>query len=51
MKALGVEIDLEKVEGNYPIMFYIDDGREVIFSERELPIDVIRKMKKEFLLI
>lgn len=49
-KELGVELDLEKVEGNYPIQFYMDEGVQVVDSEREIPIDVIRRIKKEYLL-
>lgn len=45
-KELGVELDLEKVEGNYPIQFYMDGGMQVVDSEREIPIDVIRRIKK-----
>lgn len=50
-KMLGVELDLDKVKGNYPIQFYMDDGIEVVDSVREIPIEVIRRIKKEFLLI
>lgn len=48
---LGVELDLEKVEGSHPIQFYMDNGMEVIDSEREIPIEVIRKIRDEYLLI
>lgn len=48
---LGVELDLDKVKGNYPIQFYMDDGIEVVDSVRKIPIEVIRRIKKEFLLI
>ncbi len=47
---LGVELDLEKVVGNYPIQFYMDDGLQVVDSERKIPIEVIRKIKEEYLL-
>lgn len=50
-KLLGVELDIDKVEGNYPIQFYMDDGEQVVDSERKLPIEAIRKIKEEFLLI
>ncbi|MBK5719879.1 hypothetical protein JGH11_03245 [Dysgonomonas sp. Marseille-P4677] len=48
-KLLGVELDIDKVEGNYPIQFYMNDGEQVINSEREIPIEVIRRIKLEFL--
>ncbi|MDU1892984.1 MAG: hypothetical protein E6767_20070 [Dysgonomonas sp.] len=48
---LDVELDLNKAIGNYLIQFYMDDGLQAIDSERELPIEVIQKIKKEFLLI
>ena len=47
---LGVELDLEKVVGNYPIQFYMHDGLQALDSEREIPIEVIRKIKEEHLL-
>lgn len=47
---LGVDPDLNKVVGNYPIQFYMDDGLQVIDSERKIPIEVIRKIKEEYLL-
>lgn len=47
---LGVELDLDKVVGNYPIQFYMDDGLQVVDSERKIPIEVIRKIKEEYLL-
>ena len=47
---LGVELDLDKVIGNYPIQFYMDDGLQVVDSERKMPIEVIRKIKEEYLL-
>ncbi len=47
---LGVELDLDKVAGNYPIQFYLDDGLQVVDSEREIPIEVIRRIKEEYLL-
>lgn len=50
-ELLGMEPDLEKVEGNYPIQFYMDDGIEIVDSEREIPIKTIRRIKKEFLII
>lgn len=50
-KLLGVELDIDKVEGNYPIQFYMDDGKQIVDSEREIPIEIIRRIKKEFLLI
>lgn len=50
-KMLGIELDLDKVKGNYPIQFYMDDGIEVVDSVREIPIEIIRRIKKEFLLI
>lgn len=46
---LGVELDLDKVVGNYPIQFYMDDGLQVVDSEREIPIEVSRKIKEEYL--
>ena len=49
-KELGIELDLEKVEGNYSIQFYMDERVQVVDSEREIPIDVIRRIKKEYLL-
>jgi len=47
-KLLGVELDLDKVEGDYPIQFYLNDGEEVIHSERKIPVEIIRKMRDEF---
>lgn len=47
---LGVELDLDKVVGNHPIQFYMNDGEQVVDSEREIPIEAIRKIKKEHLL-
>ncbi len=47
---LGVELDLDKVVGNYPIQFYMDDGLQVVDSERRIPVEVIRKIKEEYLL-
>ncbi|HMM04719.1 MULTISPECIES: hypothetical protein [unclassified Dysgonomonas] len=47
---LGVELDLNKVTGNYPIQFYMDDGLQIVDSEREIPIEVIRRIKEEYLL-
>lgn len=47
---LGVELDLDKVVGNYPIQFYMDDGLQVVDSERKIPVEVIRKIKEEYLL-
>lgn len=46
---LGVELDLDKVVGNYPIQFYMDGGLQVVDSERKGPIEVIRKIKEEYL--
>ncbi|MBF0649291.1 hypothetical protein IR083_10710 [Dysgonomonas sp. GY75] len=47
---LGVELDLDKLVGNYPIQFYMDDGLQVVDSERRIPVEVIRKIKEEYLL-
>ena len=47
---LGVELDLDKVVGNYPIQFYMDDGLQVVDSERKIPVEVIRKIKEEYFL-
>lgn len=47
---LGVELDLDKVVGNYSIQFYMDDGLQIIDSERKIPIEVIKKIKEEYLL-
>ncbi len=47
---LGVELDLDKIVGNYPIQFYMDNGLQVVDSEREIPIEVIRKIKEQYLL-
>ncbi|MFT3995305.1 MAG: hypothetical protein QM660_13415 [Dysgonomonas sp.] len=47
---LGVELDLDKVVGNYPIQFYMDDGLQTVDSERKIPVEVIRKIKEEYLL-
>lgn len=48
-EALGIESDLFKVEGFYPIRFLIDnDG--FIDSEREVPIGIIRRIREEYLL-
>lgn len=43
-------LDTGKDGENYPIRFFMNDER-FIDSERKIPIDVIRRMKKEFLLI
>lgn len=45
---LGVELDLDKVIGNYPIQFYMNGGEEVVDSEREISIDIIRKIRDEY---
>lgn len=45
---LGVELDLDKATGNYPIQFYLNNGEKVVDSEREIPIDVIKKMRDEY---
>jgi len=50
-RLLGVELDLDKVEGNYPIQFYMDEGEQVVDSNREIPIELIKKIRNEFLLI
>ena len=47
---LGVELDLDKVVGNYSIQFYMNDGLQVVDSERKIPVEVIRKIKEEYLL-
>ncbi|GAB6123388.1 hypothetical protein [Dysgonomonas termitidis] len=47
---LDVELDLEKVVGNYPIQFYMDEGLQIVHSELKIPIEVIRKIKEEYLL-
>jgi hypothetical protein len=46
---LGVELDLDQVIGSYPIQFYMDDGLQAVDSERGIPIEVIRKIKEEYL--
>lgn len=43
-------LDTGKDGENYPIRFFMDDER-FIDSERKIPIDVIKRIKKEFLLI
>ena len=47
-KLLGVELDIDKVVGNYPIQFYMDDGEQVVDLERKLPIEAIGRIKKSF---
>lgn len=47
---LGVEMDLNKVTGNYPIQFYMDHGLRIVDSEREIPIEIIRRIKEQYLL-
>lgn len=46
---LDSEYDSRDTQGNYRILFYMDDGENYIDSERKIPIDVIRKIKKEYL--
>ena len=50
-KLLGIELDMDKVEGDFPIQFYMDNGEQVVDSERKIPIEAIRRIEKEFLLI
>lgn len=45
---IGVELDLDKVIGNHPIQFFMDDGEQVVDSERKIPIEVIQKIRLEF---
>lgn len=47
---LGVELNLDKVIGNYPIQFYMDDGLQVVDSERRIPIEVITQIREEYVL-
>lgn len=42
-----IEPDLNKVEGNYIIRFLMDE-ENIVYSERKIPINGIRKMKEEY---
>lgn len=45
------EPDLTGVTGNYPIRFIIDNGIDFVDSSRRIPIEVIRRIRDEYLLI
>lgn len=47
-ELLDLELDLDKVKGNYSILFYMNKGENIVISERRIPIDVIRKMHDKF---
>lgn len=46
-----LEPDLTDVAGNYPIRFIIDNGIDIVDSARRIPIEVIRRIRDEYLLI
>lgn len=49
-EELGIGLYRE-TKGAYPIRFIMDDGENIIDSEREIPIEVILKMRDEYLLL
>ena len=47
---IKVDTDLQNIEGNFSIIFYMDEGENIIYSEREVPIEVMRKIREEYLI-
>ena len=47
---IKVYTDLQNIEGNFSIIFYMDEGENIIYSEREVPIEVMRKIREEYLI-
>lgn len=45
-ETLATESELENVIGSYPIRFNINDGLQIIDSERKITIEAIRLVKK-----
>jgi hypothetical protein len=49
--GIGLYSKYSKTKEAYPIRFIMDDGENIIDSEREIPIEVILKMRDEYLLL
>ena len=47
---IKVYTDLQNIEGNFSIIFYMDEGENIIYSEREVPIEVMRTIREEYLI-
>ena len=47
---IKVDTDLQNIEGNFSIIFYMDEGENIIYSEREIPIEVMRTIREEYLI-
>lgn len=47
---IKVYTDLQNIEGNFSIIFYMDEGENIIYSEREIPIEVMRTIREEYLI-
>lgn len=47
---IKVDTDLQNIEGNFSIIFYMDEGENIIHSEREVPIEVMRTIREEYLI-
>lgn len=47
---IKVYTDLQNIEGNFSIIFYMDEGENIIYSEREISIEVMRKIREEYLI-
>ena len=47
---IKVYTDLQNIEGNFSIIFHMDEGENIIYSEREVPIEVMRTIREEYLI-
>ena len=47
---IKVYTDLQNIEGSFSIIFYMDEGENIIYSEREIPIEVMRTIREEYLI-